>query len=192
MIDCDELATLRQQVATLRRELRNANEGNAKRNRQLDLLGMVWCDGGCDRGMARFDGREVTAADVALLLVNAERARHWYVARAGKAVAGERQPAWDKARAEIEAALPPFYRNDRASIVAYVERVAAQQQGYTDRAGADLIYRGRLSMRAFMARALAKRIARCEDRRSFGAGDLQPETSSGPSYVRTELFGNSE
>ena len=56
----------------------------------------------------------------------------------------------------------------RASIVAYIEDVADQQQGYVDQATAraDMIYRGRLSMRAFMARALAKRVARGEDLRA--------------------------
>ena len=54
--------------------------------------------------------------------------------------------------------------DDRDSIVAYINRVAEQQQTYAEKAGANLIYRGRLSMRAFMARALAKRVARREDK----------------------------
>lgn len=103
---------LREHVVRLKRSLGHQRDNNAKRNRQLDLLGMVWCDGGCENGMARYDDREVSAADVALLVVNAERARRWYISRAGKqgATADERERLWAEARAEIEAALPPAYR----------------------------------------------------------------------------------
>ncbi len=103
---------LQAENARLRRQLTYANEGNAKRNRQLDMLNMVWCDGGCEGGMARYDDREVSASDVALLIVNAIRARRWYISRAGKqgGSADERRPLWDAADAEIEAALPPAYR----------------------------------------------------------------------------------
>jgi|GEM_PF-4057745 hypothetical protein len=62
----------------------------------------------------------------------------------------------------------PEQQETRASIVGYLERVAAEQQYYADQAGADMVYRGRLSMRAFMARALARRIARGEDREVGG------------------------
>lgn len=50
--------------------------------------------------------------------------------------------------------------------------LAGQQQGYADQAiaRADMVYSGRLSMRAFMARALAKRVARGEDLRAKPAG----------------------
>ena len=68
----------------------------------------------------------------------------------------------------VYAGLRPLFdaMNDRDSIVAYLDQVAAQQQGYADKAGADLVYRGRLSMRAFMARALGQRIARGEDKKA--------------------------
>lgn len=107
---------LQRQNEILRRELGYQRENNEKRNRQLDLLNMVWCDGGCDGGMGRYDDRVITADDVAMLIINAERARHWYIARAGKTTDGDRQPAWDAARAEIEAALPPAYRGYAAAL----------------------------------------------------------------------------
>ena len=53
-----------------------------------------------------------------------------------------------------------------SSIVAYLERVAAQQDGYAARAAGDMVYAGRLRMRGFMARALARRIANGEDLKS--------------------------
>lgn len=117
---------LQRQNASLRRELGQQRENNAKRNRQLDLLNMVWCDGGCEGGMGRYDDRVITADDVAMLIVNAERARRWYVSRAGKAVDGDRQPAWDAARAEIEAALPPAYRSERINYAAALHMLASE------------------------------------------------------------------
>ena len=56
--------------------------------------------------------------------------------------------------------------DERAKIVAYIQGVGAQQQGYADRASCDMQYAGRLRSRAYMARALALRIAR-GDHQSF-------------------------
>jgi uncharacterized protein (DUF433 family) len=71
-----------------------------------------------------------------------------------------------KAALAVYDGMRPLFEalDDRESIVSYLERMAVKQQGYADKAGANLIYRGRLSMRAFMARALAKRVARREDK----------------------------
>jgi hypothetical protein len=68
----------------LRREITIMREAAERRNRQLDALGIVWCDGGCPGGMRRYTDQEVTAEDVAFLLHNAARARSWFANRAAK------------------------------------------------------------------------------------------------------------
>lgn len=39
---------------TLKRELRIAQESLERKNRELDALHYVWCDGGCDGGVHRY------------------------------------------------------------------------------------------------------------------------------------------
>lgn len=97
-----------QEVADLRRQLEHQRQNNERRNRQLDALGIVWCDGGCDGGMLRYaPDREVTAQMVAELIINAHRALSWYLNHAGKM--GSRQQAGDA----IRALLPPHTRDLR-------------------------------------------------------------------------------
>jgi hypothetical protein len=113
-----EIDDLRAEVENLRRQLTYQRDNNERRNRQLDALGIVWCDGGCPGGMHRYTpDREVTAQMVADLMVNARRAEAWYVSHAGKTGgdAGDRAPMWAVARAEIAALLPPVYAAVQAS-----------------------------------------------------------------------------
>lgn len=100
--DClrEEIERLRGQLEVLRRQIRFQGEGNARRNVQLDALGIVWCSGGCPHGMHRYHpDRPITAAMVAALEHNAERARLWYTAHRAR----DGQPA-DATAAEIAAA----------------------------------------------------------------------------------------
>lgn len=93
-------------IKRLRREVTHMRKAAEERNHQLDALGIVWCSGGCPGGMLRYHpDREVTAQMVADLWRNAKRAASWYVARAGKCLPGTgREPAWARAREELQAA----------------------------------------------------------------------------------------
>jgi hypothetical protein len=113
----DELEKLRDENAKLRSELSIAYSNNAERNRLLDALGMVWCSGGCKHGMARYDGRAITAEAVAALITNAARARAWFVSKAGRDFWRGRtvsmddiRVVWAKAGAEVDARIPLAYR----------------------------------------------------------------------------------
>lgn len=100
-------------IRDLRREIDNMRVAAERRNRQLDALGVVWCDGGCDGGMHRYSpDREVTAQQVADLVVNAGRAVDWFVSHAGRVHdrACDRRTAWDEALAELQAATPEAFR----------------------------------------------------------------------------------
>lgn len=65
---------------------------------------------------------------------------------------------------EIQALITAALAEQRASIVAYCEAVGAAQAAFADRCVTATAYRGRMSSRAYMARALAKRIAQQLDR----------------------------
>ena len=65
---------------------------------------------------------------------------------------------------EIQALLDTALAAQRASSVAYCEAVGASQQAFADRCWPATPYRGRMASRAYMARALAKRIAQQLDR----------------------------
>ncbi len=97
-------------IRNLRREIDNLRVAAERRNRQLDALGIVWCDGGCARGMHRFSpDRDVTPAMIADLVRNAGRAVRWYVNHAGKRAA-DKQAAWQAARDEIIENVPGPFR----------------------------------------------------------------------------------
>ena len=81
---------LRGQVATLQRELRIAQLGAERRNRDLDALHLVWCTGGCSGGVHRYCGSPdvVTEEVVALAERHVARLRTWFVNRRDKAASG--------------------------------------------------------------------------------------------------------
>lgn len=74
-------------IRNLKREVTYAKARNEERNRLLDALGMVWCNGGCPGGMKRYGdlgfgpSGEVTAEHVGALLLNAGRALTWFINR---------------------------------------------------------------------------------------------------------------
>jgi hypothetical protein len=57
----DEM-TLREQLKIARREIRLMQLTAEQRNRDLDALHMVWCDGTCARGVHRY-ADEIATAD---------------------------------------------------------------------------------------------------------------------------------
>ena len=72
---------LRQQVRKLKFELDAARRNNEERNRELDALHYVWCDGGCTTGAHRYCGSpgDVTEEVVAAAERNTQRLRRWFV-----------------------------------------------------------------------------------------------------------------
>lgn len=64
-------------VKKLRRELTIAKENNALRNKQLDALHFVWCNGGCSGGVHRWSENNVTEELVLEAERNTARLRTW-------------------------------------------------------------------------------------------------------------------
>lgn len=66
----------------LKRALTNARQSNEQRNRELDALHYVWCDGGCEGGVHRYDEQgpgAVTLDVVTAAIRNTERLVSWFV-----------------------------------------------------------------------------------------------------------------
>jgi hypothetical protein len=74
----------RLQIARLRAEIRHMQIAAERRNRELDALHMVWCDGGCETGVHRYDGRgpeAITQEIVDAAVRNTERLKRWWANR---------------------------------------------------------------------------------------------------------------
>lgn len=74
----------RVEIKRLREEIRQMQLAAERRNRDLDALHLVWCDGGCETGVHRFDGggpeaihQEIVDAAVR----NTERLKRWWANR---------------------------------------------------------------------------------------------------------------
>jgi len=74
----EEYKRLRDENAKLKREVMMKDRALHDRNRQLDAMAWVWCDGGCPTGVGRFSGLEVDEAMVCMVETNAKRLRRWY------------------------------------------------------------------------------------------------------------------
>lgn len=75
------IRSVEQRFKTLSRELAMAYENNHSRNVELDALHYVWCDGGCEGGVHRFDklgSGAITEEIVATAEKNVARLRAWY------------------------------------------------------------------------------------------------------------------
>jgi len=81
---------LRAKVAMLRHEVNEMRLSAERRNRDLDALHLVWCDGGCTGGVHRYCGKpeDVTEAVVEAAEANTERLRRWWDARQARAAKG--------------------------------------------------------------------------------------------------------
>ena len=113
----DTIAVLRREITTMRRSLE-------EKNRQLDTLGRVWCDGGCKGGMHRYTDEPVIEEQVAFLERNAARARSWLTNRLYKdeGYPADFCPPWKRE------AIAEGRRLERAAIVGLL-RSAKQAAG---------------------------------------------------------------
>ena len=69
---------LEDKIARLKREVARKDSALADRNRQLDAMAWVWCDGGCAGGVFRFTPTELTEDVVVAAERNVKRLRTWY------------------------------------------------------------------------------------------------------------------
>lgn len=86
-----EVLALREKVQRQAAHLRTLDDAAHDRNRQLDALRIVWCDGGCETGMARYAGEHPHSGLVLDALVNAARMHRWYVTHRGRELAPQDQ-----------------------------------------------------------------------------------------------------
>jgi len=61
----------------LRAQVRTMQEVLERKNKELDALHYVWCNGGCDTGVHRWTGGPLTEEIVALAERNTARLRTW-------------------------------------------------------------------------------------------------------------------
>lgn len=70
-------------IAELRRQLRIQQEALERKNRELDALHFVWCDGACASGVNRWcDEEKITEDLVQRAERNVRRLRTWWNGRA--------------------------------------------------------------------------------------------------------------
>jgi hypothetical protein len=77
----------RLQIARLRTEIQRMQIAAERRNRDLDAMHLVWCDGGCESGVHRFDGKgpeAITQEVVDAAVRNTERLKRWWANRQGR------------------------------------------------------------------------------------------------------------
>lgn len=72
------VAALIRERDELKRQVRIQQESLERKNRELDSMHYVWCDGGCETGVHRWDKSEVTEEIVALAEKNVQRLRVWF------------------------------------------------------------------------------------------------------------------
>ena len=73
--------SLTDKAAELKRQLTSTQRNNHERNLQLDALRIVWCNGGCEEGMARYGGEHPTEEIVQAAEANTVRMRTWLTNR---------------------------------------------------------------------------------------------------------------
>jgi hypothetical protein len=76
----DELAALRVKLQRHKAEITAMSRALERKNRELDALHMVWCDGACSRGVHRWQGPDILVTEdlVKLAERNTSRLRTWY------------------------------------------------------------------------------------------------------------------
>lgn len=93
---------LEERDAALVRQLKQATANNERRNRQLDALQFVWCNGGCAGGVNRFTGAVLTEEMVIEAERNTRRLRTWWSNHALKEkYKVEREAECEKPKASI-------------------------------------------------------------------------------------------
>jgi hypothetical protein len=73
-----EVDILRAQLDEHRRRVSYLNDALARKNRELDALHYVWCDGGCAQGVHRWTDDELTEDVVITAERQAARLRSWW------------------------------------------------------------------------------------------------------------------
>lgn len=71
-------------IQKLRKEIRQMQKAAERRNQELDAMHWVWCDGGCETGVHRFDGKgpeAITEEIVAQAERNTARLKRWLAIR---------------------------------------------------------------------------------------------------------------
>jgi hypothetical protein len=79
------------EIETLRRELRKMQIAIERKNRELDALHYVWCDGGCETGTHRWSEPTITEEVVQEAERNTKRLRQWVRIQEVQAVASSGQ-----------------------------------------------------------------------------------------------------
>lgn len=78
----EEISALRERLRRQGSAMRQMQEAAQRKNRELDALHLVWCDGGCPSGVHRFQGGEVLVTEELVKTAerNTGRLRCWYEA----------------------------------------------------------------------------------------------------------------
>jgi hypothetical protein len=71
-------ADLREKLRRQAVQIRQMQIVLERKNRELDALHYVWCDGGCPRGVHRWANTLITREIVETAERNAQRLRRWY------------------------------------------------------------------------------------------------------------------
>lgn len=66
------------EIKNLKREISHATSNNLLKNKELDALHYVWCDGGCKLGAHRYHDEKVTEDLVLIAERNTQRLRRWF------------------------------------------------------------------------------------------------------------------
>ena len=74
-----ETEKLKNHIASLKWEIGHKDKTLKRKNRLLDALGMVWCDGGCNGGFNRYGDVELTEEMVSEVERNTKRLRTWLI-----------------------------------------------------------------------------------------------------------------
>jgi hypothetical protein len=80
---------LQRMIAVLRQELTDIQQVLYRKNRMLDAIHYVWCDGGCAHGVHRYDEQVITEALVRDAERYTARLRRWWVHNQAKQQARE-------------------------------------------------------------------------------------------------------
>jgi len=91
--DKQEIERLRKKCKELGQEILCKNEFLHQKNLELDALGYVWCDGGCEGGTFRYhDDMELTENQVEIVERNTIRLRQWFENRRCRRAQEEKKP----------------------------------------------------------------------------------------------------
>lgn len=75
---CNQCSELEAKNEKLRRQIRMQDEVIKRKNRELDSLHFVWCDGGCSTGVHRWSETVLTEEIVKEAEQNTKRLRRWF------------------------------------------------------------------------------------------------------------------